>query len=390
MHAPTKDHMFDRYRKIIDSGEDEWLDAPVPCPVSEYSSLDRLKLEREKLFRGGPIVAAMTADVSAPGSAFATDVDGVPLLVVRDRENKVRVFVNSCRHRGTKLFEGQGPVARVLVCPYHAWTYTLSGDLQARPNGEACFSGIARESLGLRELPSDEGLGVIVTRLDGQGEVDVRVWAGDLADDLASYELEKYTHVETRTFTWDFNWKMAMDTFLEAYHVFVLHKKSIFEYIPSWPMLIEPRSQHLLTLTPWRRMQDQPDHTDLLKHATVQHVMLPNTIIAHQIDHVETWNFYPDGDNPSRCIAVTSLYAPTPPSTEKEAARWERALDILLNVINNEDFPQCVRMQKGIDSGAVIDDFLFGQNEPGVARFHQNLNAALKHAPASATVGAGA
>jgi len=378
VQSTTKEQIFDRYRLIMDTKVDEWAGAPLACPVSEYSSPERVRDERRVLFRGTPLVVALTADLPAPSTAFSTDVDGVPLLIIRDAEGQSRVFVNACRHRGTKLFEGQSAVAPTLVCPYHAWSYRLDGALHKRPQGEECFSGIARDGLGLRELPSDEAMGVILARLDGVGSVDVKSWMGDLAPELASYGLEGYHHVETRHHDWNFNWKIGLDTFLEAYHIFSLHKRSISKYIASWPLLVQPSGQHMFTFAPWRRMAEQADAADILRDGTVQNVIFPNMLITHQIDHIETWSFYPDGADPSRCKIVTSLYAPREPQSEKESAHWAKNLQMLMDIVTGEDFPQCLAIQHGIDSGAVVDDFVFGQDESGRIWYHQKLKAALE------------
>jgi phenylpropionate dioxygenase-like ring-hydroxylating dioxygenase large terminal subunit len=377
VQSMTKEQIFERYQRIITTKQDEWAPAPLACPVSEYSSPDRLRRERQVLFRETPLVVALSADLPEPSSAFSTEIDGVPLLVIRDVAGKSRVFVNACRHRGTKLFEGQSKVAPALVCPYHAWSYKLDGSLHKRPQGEECFIGIDRADLGLRELPSDEALGVVLARLDGSGDVDVKSWMDELAPELATYGLENYHHIETRQQAWDFNWKIGLDTFLEAYHIFSLHKRSIFKYIASWPLLIQPRGQHMFTFAPWRRMAEQAQAARILDDGTVQNVIFPNMLITHQIDHIETWQFYPDGDDPSRCTIKTSLYAPRVPQSEKELAHWTKNLAVLMDVVTGEDFPQCLAIQRGINSGAVVDDFLFGQNEPGLIWYHQKLNEAL-------------
>ena len=376
MLTNTRDDLFGRYRAIIESGKDEWASEPYAQDVRNYAAPAVLEAERNLLFRGSPLIVAMSADVPDSSSAFSTQADGVPLLIVRDRKGIARVFVNACRHRGTKVFEGRTSVPPVMTCPYHAWSYKHDGTLHKRPQGESCFAGIATDSLALRQLPAAEAFGVIVARLDGQG-FDVDEWAGSIGPELDSYGLDSYVHIETRHHSWDFNWKLALDTFFEAYHVFSLHKDTIDAYIATWPMIIEPRGRHMLTMTPWKSLEDETDPSQILKQATIQHVVFPNTIIAHQIDHVETWSVYPDGDDPTRCVITTSLYAPRAPETDKERARWGRALDVLLKVITTEDFPQTLSIQHAINSGFGPDTFLFGQNEPGLMKFHRQLGEVL-------------
>jgi phenylpropionate dioxygenase-like ring-hydroxylating dioxygenase large terminal subunit len=80
----------------------------------------------------------------AAAGAFRTDsYAGVPILIVRGRDGELRAFLNVCRHRGAQVAQGCGQ-ARVFSCPYHAWTYDLSGKLMGVPD-ERCFAGIRAE-----------------------------------------------------------------------------------------------------------------------------------------------------------------------------------------------------------------------------------------------------
>ena len=206
-----------------------------------------------------------------------------------------------------------------------------------------------------------------------------------MAEELAAYDLPRYHHIETRHHKWAFNWKIGLDTFLEAYHIFALHKDSIADYIPSWPLLISPRGGHMFTFAPWRRLEDETSPEHLLKHGTVQNVICPNMLITHQIDHIETWNFYPDGDDPGSCVIKTSLYAPRVPQSEKERGHWTKNLDLLMRIVTGEDFPQCLAMQQAICSHAGADNFLFGQNEGGLIWFHRQLDEILARGAAGTT-----
>ena len=63
-----------------------------------------------------------------PGDYFTLDPVDVPLIVVRNDDGEVRAFANTCRHRGTRLVDGQGS-CRAFTCPYHGWAYGLDGRL---------------------------------------------------------------------------------------------------------------------------------------------------------------------------------------------------------------------------------------------------------------------
>lgn len=73
--------------------------------------------------------------VRAPGNYFTVDIDGHPIALVRDRDGVLRAFYNVCKHRAHTLFEGEGHTNRIM-CPYHAWTYSLDGQLVRAPRTE--------------------------------------------------------------------------------------------------------------------------------------------------------------------------------------------------------------------------------------------------------------
>jgi len=82
----------------------------------------------------------------------------IPLLILRDHEGQVRVFQNTCRHRGMILVSEPSHMRGTIRCPYHSWCYGLNGDLRATPHvggpGQNLHDGIDRATLGLIEYAS--------------------------------------------------------------------------------------------------------------------------------------------------------------------------------------------------------------------------------------------
>ncbi len=98
-------------------------------PFDWYADPAVLQLERERIFRRTWQYAGHTGQVAGPSTFFTSDLGGVPIVVVRDRDGALRAFLNVCRHRGSLVCEGEG-ARETLQCPYHAWTYELDGSLR--------------------------------------------------------------------------------------------------------------------------------------------------------------------------------------------------------------------------------------------------------------------
>ncbi|MEM7295656.1 MAG: Rieske (2Fe-2S) protein, partial [Pseudomonadota bacterium] len=110
-------------------------------------------------------------DALNPGDAMPVDFLGVPLLMVRDRDGTLRVFQNTCRHRGMILVTEPGPIKGAIRCPYHSWCYALNGELRATPHvggpGQNTHNEIDRAMLGLIEVPSHVFMDVVFVNLSG-------------------------------------------------------------------------------------------------------------------------------------------------------------------------------------------------------------------------------
>ena len=156
MATPTRAsvaHDVDVVHRIlahIDAGTtdegDSWRE-----PVENYLNPTRFADEMAML-RSYPSVYLPSAAIPNPGDYAERTTFGVPLFAVRGRDGRVRVFRNSCRHRGMALVEGPG-CGHALVCRYHGWTYRLDGSLSHVPHAEA-FPDLDMPTRGLVEVDS--------------------------------------------------------------------------------------------------------------------------------------------------------------------------------------------------------------------------------------------
>ncbi|MGE0667437.1 MAG: aromatic ring-hydroxylating dioxygenase subunit alpha [Sphingomonadales bacterium] len=346
-------------------------------PAAAYTCPERFERERRALFRGTPNLVGLSAECPAPGDYVTGDLGGIPIVVVRGGDGLLRGFVNACRHRGARLLDGAGRAAAAISCPYHGWRYRTDGTLQRRPGAEPGFDDVPRGRLSLLPVEVGERHGLIFASAAGGFDVDEALAGAQ--EELAAYGIGGYCHMETREQEVPFNWKLAMDTFTEPYHIAWLHKASISPHYYWDRWIFDAYGPHG-RLIGVRRTVDQEfarpeSDRRLLPHGTTQYLLLPNAVLCHQIDHIELWRFFPLSVDRTR--VTTALFAPRPPETEKQRVYWRRNLDVLLQVTNSEDFPMMARIQQNLASGA-LPEVVYGRMEPALAHFHRAVNETLE------------
>jgi phenylpropionate dioxygenase-like ring-hydroxylating dioxygenase large terminal subunit len=191
-------------------------------PYSWYTDADVLERERERLFEHSWVYAGHTGQLPEPGSYFTARVGRVPLVVVRDREDELRAFVNVCRHRGCEVMAGSG-TCTTLQCPYHAWTYGLDGALRAAPRAEA-DPDFDREPLGLLAAQVDTWGPFIFVNPDA-GMPPLADTLGPLPEIVArgGIDVDKLEFHSRGSYSLETNWKVAVENYLECYHCAVAH-----------------------------------------------------------------------------------------------------------------------------------------------------------------------
>ncbi len=343
--------------------------------ANAYTCTDRYASERVRLFDTLPQVITPSA-LLAPGTAIPHDGFGKPLLLTRDKTGKAHVFLNVCQHRGTRLVEGNSPVcAKLLVCPYHAWSYTLDGRLAALPRPDT-FPGLAKEDQHLKELPSVEAGGLIWFSFVPADFADARI----LGHDFDAFGLSDMHLFARRTHDVAGNWKLIMDAFLESYHVQRLHSGTIGPFfkdgvtagdtIGDHRRAAVGRSEELSAI-------DIEDWPAVRRAMTFTYQMFPGTVLVVSPDYVNLMVLMPQSE--SRTLVEDFMLIPEKPLTEKAQDHWQRSWDLLDGqVFGAEDFRAVALGQQGLSSGA-IDRITLGTLETGIRLFHDSVEARIAH-----------
>lgn len=184
---------------------------PPQLPVSAYFDASLLEREKAALFRHGPRYVGHELMVPEPGDYFALPGENEGRVLVRNRDGKVELLSNVCRHRQAVMLNGRGNAAQI-VCPLHRWTYDLKGELLGAPH----FPQNPCLNLGRTPLVNWNGLLFEASERDIHKDL-----AGLGTSRLFNFDGYRFDHVEVHECR--YNWKSFIEVYLEDYHVVPFH-----------------------------------------------------------------------------------------------------------------------------------------------------------------------
>jgi nitrite reductase/ring-hydroxylating ferredoxin subunit len=373
-------------RKMLDAVPDH-TGAAMPVghatiPASEYVDPARFELEKRTLFSRQPMLAGLSAQLPKSGSYFQIIMLDVPLLVTRARDGKVRAFVNVCKHRGTILCSQKSATGSRITCPYHAWTYSLEGELVGIPRAEI-FGELDKSKYNLTELRCEEAGGLIWVGVKHGRETDFSGVIGELVDDMDAFKLSGTTIFTSKTYKVGANWKLIADAMLDSYHVTRLHHKTLGRYFVDAPTLFENVGPHLRSLSGrgnFDRKTLRYDLESIRRVVGFSYILFPNGVIVLSPDYINVAILRPitfDTTEVDYYIVTNPLDGRNDrPEMEDKLRRSFELMDV---VFGEEDFWAASLGQQGLSAG-VVDDLLLGGMEMQMKKFHDIVNCHLGEA----------
>ena len=386
-HAATLAHRRAYLRRAVThlkNGTSDLADAPMVNPVRVYTDPVRHALERQKLFRETPLLVCLSTDLSEPGAFRVFDETGVPILVTRGKDGRVRAFLNICRHRGAALTHERAGKATRFTCWFHGWTYSNEGRLIGAPEQER-FGDEIKERGHLIECPCEERHGLVFAVATPGAGMDIDAHLGAFGDVLAAMELGKAERVKSGELPVAANWKYALDTYGEGYHFATLHPQSISPVTRNDITIYDHFDPHHRVGFVERALEsyvDKPESEwEVRGEPSGIHYLFPNTILfAGSITpgkmYLTTFRHFP-GETPGETVTHKTVYAYGGVRSPEHRAEVEAAYDGVAHVVRTEDYVVAAEGWRNLTmlpEGATV---VYGRQEVALQNTHRAINRAL-------------
>lgn len=356
------------------------LDRARPFPACAYLDTAWLEAERRAMFDRAWHLVGREEEVAAPGAFVRTPLANGRVIVIRGEDLALRALFDVCLHRGATLTHGACGRASKLVCPYHGWTYDLSGALRAAPGAPHSLDRTART---LAEARVGTWKGFVFATLDRDAPPLDRALA-PLPDFFERAQLATLKLGRRRSWEVAANWKLLVENFQESHHFARVHpgleartpareSHSLFtEGDGPWlggVMPIEPGSE---TVSDDGRLHQRAFIVPAEARRRVHDALfLPATLFSLQPDYLLVYRLVPLA--PTRTeITFDVLFHPTARADDASPAEvyafWDRT--------NAEDRAICENQQRGIASGA-WSPLCYATSEDGMHAFDRWVARAL-------------
>lgn len=372
----------------------------VTLPAASYTEPAFHGFETAEIFRKEWISTCHVSQIPNAGDFVRIDICGEPMLVVRGKDMAVRVLSRTCRHRGMDLMpsgfghpdEGN---KRVILCPYHLWSYDLGGKLVGAPEMQQA-EGFDRSEVCLHEFRSEIWEGFVFVTLSAEIAPLADKYRRFKEQFIGKWNMADADLVWSAHWECDFNWKILLENFMEAYHHLGAHMKTLEPFLPARGCWTEPYDPEFscMHLPLKASMKEQilasgnpgtafPIFPGLGIDDCVEwgvYLGFPNFLLFTAPDRVYWYRLLPTG--PETCTLMTTMIVP---KAAKDLPNYEEVLkkEIQGGIdFHMEDMEVCVATQRGMNSSGHAPGRLSHLEEP-IWHFEKYLAAKIVGAAAA-------
>jgi len=327
-------------------------------PREAYVDPKVFEWEKQNIFSGWHCVGH-AGDLEGVGAQKAVGSGRNAVLLVRGEDDTVRAFANVCRHRGHELLAcGATAKRRGIVCPYHSWSYKLTGELRNAPGFDSVDGfDFDTSKFGLAELRLVNWHGYLFVDPSGE-DVDFEQHVAGMDDIVGPYRPEDLTVVARHSYELDTNWKVIVENYQECYHCQAIH--------PELSRISPPTSGENIDLPGdwmggWMSIIDEAQTMSLSgqsggvaikglsqqEQRTVMYLVgFPNLLVSLHPDYVMTHLMTPLAVDRTH---VECAWAFPKEALEKPDFDPSYAVDFW-DLTNRQDWAACESVQRGLSS----------------------------------------
>lgn len=406
MATSSPNSLTELHKRILSTAQLP-LERGMTFPPQAYTDPDHYEFEVDSILKREWLSVGHVSQVPNAGDFFNLELLGEPMVVVRGKDQEVRVLSRVCPHRGMDV----NPVeygrpsrgnARFFLCPYHFWSYDLDGRCKGAPEMTKA-DGFSRKDVGLPAFRSEVWNGFIFVTFSPD-IAPVSEFYKDMGQKLAEWQLGNLEVVAELEWDCAFNWKVIVENFAECYHHLGSHVKTFEPLFPARTCWSEDEHP-AFTVAHLPLVQSLADGVRSGKSEVQTFIDIPTVSQEHRVewyvyvgyptfllfaapDRLFWYRVLPEG--PQRLKLLTTLMV-LPQA--KQMPNYQRQLDAevdLLKRFHTEDMEACVAVQKGMNSSTYRSGRLSHLERPiwliqrYLARKIREANAARVEAPAGA------
>jgi phenylpropionate dioxygenase-like ring-hydroxylating dioxygenase large terminal subunit len=357
-----------------------------------YFDSEFFEAEKKAFLRAAPQVVCHESEIPEPGEWRSLEYLGESVIVIRGDDGKARAFANVCRHRGSRLVDDTGGCAKVLTCPYHAWSYARDGTLVGVPHRQE-YPDLKVEDHGLLPVPLENWRGFLFVTLQ-PGSPSVAEMMAPYEDEVAPYRFEELRVMGRVTLRpRPLNWKTIADNYSDHLHIPVGHPGLTRLFGRNYRIeaqdhvdrmegdLIEKESANPSERAYQKMLPAVAHLPPTHQRKWLYYKLFPNVAFDIYPDQVDFMQFLPV--SATETVIREIGYALPDERREMRAARY---LNWRINRrVNAEDTELITRVQLGMQSPAYVPGPL-GTSEVSLRSFARKLRrmipeARLEHAP---------